>query len=63
MSNNKGITDDIRSMKVGDKITMRGIERPNIHALATRALRKVKAKKQKDGSFVVECLVIYEDLG
>ena len=63
MSNNKGITDDIRLMEVGDKITMQGIERPNIHALATRVGRKVKAKKQKDGSFVVECIAIYEDLG
>lgn len=60
---NDGITDSLRQMQVGDKIILGDIERPNIHALATRAGRKVKAKKQKDGSFVVECLAIYEDLG
>lgn len=60
---NDGITDALRQMQKGDVITLTDIERPNIHSLARRVLRQVKANKQKDGSFVVECTGIYEDLG
>ena len=62
MSNNKGITDDLRGMKVGDQITLYDIERPNIHALATRALRQVKVKKLKGGCFNVTCIAVLDEV-
>lgn len=54
-------TDSLRQMQIGDKIVMTKIERPNIHSLARRVSRQVKVSKQKDGSFVVECVSIYRD--
>lgn len=64
MSNNKGITDDLRGMKVGDQITLYDIERPNIHALATRALRQVKVNRIKNSScFNVTCIAVLPDKG
>lgn len=60
MSNNKGITDNLRGMKIGDAIHLCAIERPNIHSLAKRALRQVKTKKERDGSFIVTCVGILE---
>lgn len=60
MSNNKGITDDLRGMKLGDEITLCDIERPNIHGLAKRAFRVVKVRKVKDGCFIVTCVGILD---
>jgi hypothetical protein len=63
MSNNKGITDDLRGMKVGDQITLYDIERPNIHALATRALRQVKVNKLKGSNcFNVTCIAVLAEV-
>lgn len=60
---NDGLTDTLRKLNVGDTRLLTDIERPNIHALATRVGRKVSARKQKDGSFVVTCIEVYGDLG
>lgn len=61
LMSNDGVTDAIRKLGVGDGTVLRDIERPNIHAIATRVRRKVKAKKQDDGSFLVKCVEIVED--